>query len=326
MAGAQKRVRSPKFPFIDLKTAIARAEAFYQCEKRNSASVPVAMQSWGYKVDSSGGFQTISTLKEFGLMEDFGSKDARRVKLTDRALRIILDKREDATERAKLIKEAALLPKIHNALWQQYQGELPSDSNLRHYLMFDYETPFNENSVGGFIDQFRSTLAFAKLTESDDISSEDEDSGEPGADHERPRVRVGDHVQWASQGVFQFPVPRRVRALSEDGEWAFVEGSNTGVPVKQLTLEQPPADTKKPPILPELKRAGVPPLQLGPGVRQDVFSLAEGPVTVQWPSMITKESYEDLADWLDILKRKIGRSVKQQNQVNSQAVIKSSPR
>jgi hypothetical protein len=46
------------------------------------------------------------------------------------------------------------------------------------------------------------------------------------------------------------------------------------------------------------------------GVRQDVFSLTEGPVTIQWPATLSPESFQDLADWLDIVKRKIGRSVK----------------
>lgn len=44
-------------------------------------------------------------------------------------------------------------------------------------------------------------------------------------------------------------------------------------------------------------------------VRQDIFSLSEGPVTIQWPASLSAESYEDVADWLEIVKRKIGRSV-----------------
>jgi hypothetical protein len=43
--------------------------------------------------------------------------------------------------------------------------------------------------------------------------------------------------------------------------------------------------------------------------RQDIFSLDEGPVTIQWPASLSKESFNDLAAWMDILKRKIGRSV-----------------
>jgi hypothetical protein len=46
-----------------------------------------------------------------------------------------------------------------------------------------------------------------------------------------------------------------------------------------------------------------------PPPRQDVFSLIEGPVTIQWPASLSQDSYEDLAAWLEILKRKISRSV-----------------
>ena len=61
---------------------------------------------------------------------------------------------------------------------------------------------------------------------------------------------------------------------------------------------QKPQPSVKPPTLLE---------QLGQ--RQDVFSLPEGPVTLTWPAGLSKESNEDLSSWLDIIKRKIGRSV-----------------
>jgi len=38
--------------------------------------------------------------------------------------------------------------------------------------------------------------------------------------------------------------------------------------------------------------------------------MTEGPVTIQWPASLSPESIEDVGDWLDIVKRKIGRSVK----------------
>jgi hypothetical protein len=48
-------------------------------------------------------------------------------------------------------------------------------------------------------------------------------------------VSVGDYVQWTSGGVAQFVKPRRVTGVSEDGEYVFVEGSNTGIPVAELS-------------------------------------------------------------------------------------------
>jgi hypothetical protein len=50
------------------------------------------------------------------------------------------------------------------------------------------------------------------------------------------------------------------------------------------------------------------------GTRRDVFSLQEGEVSVQWPSTLSPESLQDIEDWLDILKRKIGRSVAKQSE------------
>ena len=211
----KKRVRSPRFPFIDLDTAMRRAKTFYQSERRNNASISVAVRHWDYNDKSSGGLQTISALKEFGLMEDSASKKARMVKLTDRALRILLDEREGSSERDQLIREAALLPKIYTVLWEHYNQELPSDSNLRHYLTLDYKPPFNENSVDDFIKQFRATLSFAKLDGSDSISEEGEDTMKPPEDQEMPDASLRDRQKLpppppssANAPYITFPLPR----------------------------------------------------------------------------------------------------------------------
>src|SRR5258708_32004703 len=49
---------------------------------------------------------------------------------------------------------------------------------------------------------------------------------------------TGDLVQWTSGGVDQFETPRRVQSVHRrDGqEWAFVERTNTGVPLSELTV------------------------------------------------------------------------------------------
>jgi hypothetical protein len=55
---------------------------------------------------------------------------------------------------------------------------------------------------------------------------------------EQKTVNIGDLVQWASDGVDQFDTPRCVRAtqMQDQQEWAFVEGSKTGMPVSELTV------------------------------------------------------------------------------------------
>ena len=48
-------------------------------------------------------------------------------------------------------------------------------------------------------------------------------------------VKIGDEVQWTSQGTDQFAEPRKIKSISEDGKYAFVEGSDTGIPVAELS-------------------------------------------------------------------------------------------
>jgi hypothetical protein len=170
------RLRSPAYPGIDLEAAIKRAQEFYDRERRNSANAEIAVQHWGYKPTSGGGFIVIAALKAFGLISDSGSGKARKIQLTDLALRILLDRRPDSLERSEAIKQAALMPKIHSSLWNKYRDEIPSEENLRHELVF--ERKFNENSVGDFIREFRATIKFANLSNSDTVSLSDEDTGE----------------------------------------------------------------------------------------------------------------------------------------------------
>ena len=46
-----------------------------------------------------------------------------------------------------------------------------------------------------------------------------------------------------------------------------------------------------------------------PGMKEDVFSLKEGDVSLQWPETLSADSYQDLEDWTKLLLRKIKRSV-----------------
>jgi len=172
----RKRTRSPAYPYINLEAAIKRAKEFYDREARNAANIKVAVKHWGFVETSSGGQQTIAALVSFGLMQDEGMGDNRKVRLTRMRCEIVLDTRPDSTERAELIRQAALAPKIHAQLWKKWGTDLPSDASLRHALLLEWETPFNDNAVDFFIREYKDTIAFAKLSESDTVSSEVSDN------------------------------------------------------------------------------------------------------------------------------------------------------
>jgi hypothetical protein len=153
---SRRKVRSPSFPFISLREALDRARAFYEAEQRNAARPETAAAHWGYSPKSSGGKQTVAALRSFGLLEGDTA-----VKLSGRALRILLDEREASEERERLLKQAALLPPLHSRMWERYGAELPSSQTLRLSLILD--EGFNENSVDDFLAEYKETLEFAKL-------------------------------------------------------------------------------------------------------------------------------------------------------------------
>ena len=137
--------RSPNFPFISLEQALERAQQFYDQEKRGSAPLLVAAKHWEYSPSSSGSQQTVAALKSYGLMEDEGSGSNRKVRLTDLAIRILLDKRPDATERDQYKRQAALLPPIAVEVYDKWPNELPSAATLNHFLVL--ERGFNQTTA-----------------------------------------------------------------------------------------------------------------------------------------------------------------------------------
>jgi hypothetical protein len=165
----RKRMRSPAYPFINVEMAIKRAKQFFEKEQRNAAPLRVAIKHWGYEPKSSGGLQTAAALISYGLMTDEGQGEARKLKLTPNALRILLDTRADSEDRAEAIRTVALTPKIHQQLWRKWGNNLPSDENLRHTLILDWEPPFNPSVVDAFIKEYRDTIASAKPSDSDAV-------------------------------------------------------------------------------------------------------------------------------------------------------------
>jgi hypothetical protein len=170
------RLRSPNYPAIKLEEALALAKKFYDFEKRNSANYEIALKHWGFKAGSGLGGVVLAALKAFGLIAYSGSGQDKKVQLTDLALRILLDTRQESPDRDEAIKQAALMPTLHSLLWNKYRTDLPSDENLRHELIFTLK--FNERVVNDFIGEYKSTINYAKLSDSDTISPHDGDKGE----------------------------------------------------------------------------------------------------------------------------------------------------
>jgi hypothetical protein len=155
--------RSPGFPFITLARAIERAREFYAEEKRGAAPYARAVLHWRYSEASSGGLQTIAALRHYGLMDDVGgSGKSRQLKLTDLALRILLDTRPDSVERKEYIQQAALRPAVAREVYERWEGGLPKDATLNHFLVLDKK--FNEATAANAIKILKENQQFAEVS------------------------------------------------------------------------------------------------------------------------------------------------------------------
>lgn len=242
--------RSPAYPFISVKKALEQAKALLDQEGEYSAPLSSAMTAWGYGTKSSGGRQTLATMKYYGLIDISGDGDARKVKVSDIARRILLDRREDDSERRSLIRRVALTPAAHKAIFENYPSRLASDGSVHHFLMFDLS--FKPDAATDLLAEFKETAAFAGLYQSAiSVDKEDDirDNGRTG--DELPTVKAGDRIQWTNDGSERFKAPATVLGLSDDGLWVFTDQGNAAIPIKEVTVVNDPnpnlPDAKPPP-------------------------------------------------------------------------------
>lgn len=169
-----KKVRSPAFPFIPLERAIQRARQFEAAYQHNWGRIANITKVWEYTEKSSGGIQTVAALVGFGLMEDEGKNEDRKLRLTPLALTILKDKRPGAADTA--IKQAALNPKVLAKLWKDWGAQRPPDVECESQLHLDMK--FTEEAAKRLLKVYDATISFAKLAPSDNA----EDNQGFGAD------------------------------------------------------------------------------------------------------------------------------------------------
>jgi hypothetical protein len=219
-----------RFPFINLEKAIGRANELYSADQRGGEmSVASAFAVWKYSEKSSGGHQTVAALKAYGLL---GAPQSGKVQLSKEALAYFRDERED--ERAKLAQSFAISPPLLKSLWSVWGEQPPADTLARSHLKVD--RGLSEQSARAVLGIYKENIAFANLKGGDKIvEPEGDDTG-----GENPNsVKVGDYVQWTSNGVDQFKPPRKVKNIV--GRHAFVHGSGTGISMSELTIVPAPA-------------------------------------------------------------------------------------
>lgn len=188
--------RGPAYPAINLQEALERASKFKDANAtRLTLGMDAAYRVLGFKGPSGASRQIVASLNYYGLLDYIGKGNDRKVKLSDLALRIMLDKLPDSPERSRALREAALKPAIHARLAEELKLPPPSDVVLERFLVLDCE--YSEAAAITIIGVYKDSLEFAGLNKPD---RSDEQEGTV-VDLTPPPTMVDDALKGIGAGI-----------------------------------------------------------------------------------------------------------------------------
>lgn len=218
-----RKGRSPNYPGVDLETAVRRAGILWDREQHHAVPVELIFQHWDYAPKSGPGSVTYAALKRFGLLEETGDGRAR---LTDLVQKILLADREGIRDVTRL-RQAALQPKVHRKLWDEYGANLPSDEHLKYNLV--RAMGFTKGGAGEFLKQWKRTMTYARL--SDPSATVSDDAGDPDTPQEPVVTPPATIEQKQERGQERDPFtakaarsPRTIQLTYSPTEWALLQG------------------------------------------------------------------------------------------------------
>lgn len=213
--------RGSPYPSLSLPDSVLRAKTLWEEERQSLVPVNVAVRHFGYAESSSGGRQTIATLLQFGLLHSEGSNEKRVVRLTERALTILLAE-EESDERLRALKEAVWMPKLYSEILTRWPDGIPkSDTSISYFLL--KEKNFNPKVLASFIRDLRASFVFASVGQSADATDSALTSGGPQiAPLSSPAMDLHVPVQVAHEVTVSQVAPiahREVTVANDEIEW-----------------------------------------------------------------------------------------------------------
>jgi len=121
--------RSPNCPQITFQEAIEKGRLVYEKEYTHPAAREVVVQSLGYSGINGRSLSMIGALRQYGILE--GGGDALRI--SDDAVSFYV--LEDTGERQAALHRMLFNPPFFAQIHADFGDALPSESNLKHYLM-----------------------------------------------------------------------------------------------------------------------------------------------------------------------------------------------
>ncbi|WP_300039533.1 hypothetical protein [uncultured Roseobacter sp.] len=299
------KIKSPNYPSVGLADAIDRVAKIEAAYRSSAASREDAAKLLGYSSLSGPATKTLGALASYGLTERAGKGMLRVTPLA----RAILHPNSDV-ERADATKRAGLTPALFQEISEHFSDiPVPPEQGV---ITFLNRAGFHPTAVPKAANAFLNTVEMLErleVSESHGVGV-DEDAGSESPDQKFGGASVGDFIQWESQGALQLEKPLRVRWVSDDGTHLAVEGSDTGIPMNQAIVQDPPQATTPPPQSPPPVNASAPEIAKE-GHRKAVFPVSEGDVTFVFPEGMTLDGIEELEAYLAVFLKKEKRQAQQ---------------
>lgn len=171
------RHRSPNYPVISLGKGIELATKLYAQDHSTAVPVSVACGHWGVKITSSSGMRLVSAMQSYGLIEIVGAGAAKKLKLTERGLILVRHPDKASVAYRDALREAALAPKIHEEIWNEYEATgLPSTQSLHWSLESDWKV--HPESIPALIAELVETFTLAGITSAAKVEDAKGDKGD----------------------------------------------------------------------------------------------------------------------------------------------------
>jgi hypothetical protein len=167
----EKKTRSPRYPQLSLREAIGKIKMVYEKEHTHKAERAVIATDMGYAGLNGASAAVIASLRQYGLLERSG--EAMRV---SEDATTILELPPGDDQRSMAMERIAFSPPLFAELNAAFGSKLPSDENLRLYLV---KSGFNRNAANTLIRTYRDTLSLVKEeVEGYDAETETEDTSQ----------------------------------------------------------------------------------------------------------------------------------------------------
>lgn len=210
---ANKRKRSPSFPYIGMNEGEQYIEKFYRKQGESFASIVLAYNTIDLNPNSSTTNRIMSSLLDYGVMEDEGVKEDKTVRITGLGIQLIKENRESKV--MELRRRIVLNDEMMSMVFEKFKQSLPREETMMSVLILDLG--FTDRAAVRFIKVIRENYAYADLENYNPLAENSNTKppeselpfNEPEPEKETPKDPQGkkDDLGDKEKQLMEFPIP-----------------------------------------------------------------------------------------------------------------------